>query len=86
MKPKPTVRLFTLFSFFSQLDFYVPIKVVYFHLVTGSYATASTIISAVWIAQALLEIPTGIFSDLIGRKSAMCWERCSPSVHTRSTP
>jgi len=68
MKQRRAVVLFNLFSFFNQLDFYVPIKVVYFHLLTGSYATASTVISVVWVAQALCEIPTGVFSDLIGRK------------------
>ncbi len=65
------IRLFNLFSFFSSLDFYIPIKVVYFHQVTNSYSTASTIISAVWIFQALLEVPTGIFSDLIGRRKTI---------------
>ncbi len=68
MKQRRAIVLFNLFSFFNQLDFYVPIKVVYFHLLTGSYATASTVISVVWVAQALCEIPTGVFSDLIGRK------------------
>lgn len=54
-----------------MLDFYIPIKVVYFHAVTGSYSTASIIISLVWIAQALMEVPTGIVSDLIGRKNTI---------------
>src|SRR5947209_5956667 len=65
------IRLFNLFSFFSSLDFYIPIKVVYFHQVTNSYSDASLIISLVWISQAILEIPTGIFSDLIGRKKTI---------------
>lgn len=65
------ILLFNLFSFFNALDFYVPIKVVYFHQVTNSYATASLIISFVWISQAVLEVPTGIFSDLIGRKKTI---------------
>lgn len=62
------VRLFTLFCFFSSLDFYLPIKVVYFYQVIGSYSTTAAIISTVWIAQAALELPTGIFSDMVGRK------------------
>lgn len=71
MSPKRSIFLFNLFSFFSALDFYLPIKVVYFYQVTGSYSTTASIISFVWIAQALLEVPTGIFSDLIGRKKTM---------------
>ena len=71
MKITRNIELYNLFSFFYALDFYLPIKVVYFHQVTGSYATAASIISFVWIAQSLLEIPTGIFSDIVGRKKTI---------------
>ncbi|MCR4329867.1 MAG: MFS transporter [Candidatus Roizmanbacteria bacterium] len=71
MKLKHNIQLFNLFSFFYVLDFYLPLKVVYFYHVTGSYATAASIISFVWIAQSLLEIPTGIFSDIVGRKKTI---------------
>lgn len=71
LKLKSNIRLFNVFSFFSSLDFYLPIKVVYFHQVTESYATAASIISMVWVFQALLEVPTGIFSDFIGRKKTI---------------
>lgn len=71
MKLKNNIRLFNFFSFFSSLDFYIPIKIVYFYQVTGSYATAASIISFVWIAQALLEVPTGILSDFLGRKKTI---------------
>lgn len=73
MRLSKRIRLFNLWSFFNSLDFYIPIKIVYFHQITGSYATASTIISFVWIAQALLEVPTGLFSDIIGRKKTIIW-------------
>lgn len=71
MNLQNNIRLFNIFSFLNSLDFYEPIKVVYFHQITGSYATASAIISFVWISQALLEVPTGIFSDLVGRKKTI---------------
>ncbi len=66
-----TIWLFNAFSFFGSFDFYLPIKIVYFHQVTGSYATAASIISFVWIFQSLLEVPTGLFSDSIGRKKTI---------------
>lgn len=65
------LKIFNLFSFFSSLDFYIPIKVIYFYQITGSYSTASAIISIAWVSQALLELPTGIFSDLVGRKKTI---------------
>lgn len=71
MHPDRSIRLFRLFSLLSYLDFYVPVKIVYFYQVTHSYASASAIISFVWIAQALLEVPTGVFSDRIGRKNTI---------------
>jgi len=71
MKSPRGIWLFNVYSFLSSLDFYLPIKIVYFHQLLGSYATASSIISFVWISQALMEVPTGIFSDLIGRKKTI---------------
>lgn len=65
------IRLFRLFSFFDAFDFYIPLKIVYFYQITGSYTTAASIISFTWIFAALLELPTGIFSDLIGRKKTI---------------
>ena len=40
-------------------------------MVTGLYTTASMIISSVWLSEAFLEIPTGVFSDLLGRKKTI---------------
>jgi len=39
--------------------------------VTGSYALGASIFSITMLSSALLEIPTGIFSDLIGRKKTL---------------
>lgn len=62
------IRLLYLISFFSSSRFFTPILVIYFAQVTGSYAQAMTLLAFDSIFQAILEIPTGIFSDLIGRK------------------
>ena len=63
------IKLLYLINFFSSFRFYTPILVIYFAQVTGSYASAMTIIAADGLFTGLFEIPTGIFSDLIGRKS-----------------
>jgi len=62
---------YQLFAFFTYFDFYIPFKVVYFYHVTGSYSVAASIIGASWIFQSILELPTGVFSDLIGRKKTI---------------
>lgn len=65
------IKLIYLVSFFASFRFYSPILVIYFSQVTGSYATAMTIIAADKIFQAIFEIPTGMFSDLINRKDTL---------------
>lgn len=63
------IRLLYLINFFSAFRFYTPIFVIYFAQVTGSYTLAMTIVAADSLFTGLFEIPTGVFSDLIGRKS-----------------
>jgi MFS family permease len=65
------VKLLNLSGFFISLRFFAAIQVIYFAQVTGSYALAMSLFSVATISQALLEIPTGIFSDKYGRKNTM---------------
>ncbi len=60
-----------LFNFFESLDFFAPIRFLYFYQITQSFPQAAGLLSLVSIFSALLEVPTGIFSDLIGRKQTM---------------
>jgi len=50
------------------LNFAAPVIVIYFSKVTGSYALGLSIFSIAMVSSAIFEIPTGVFSDLIGRK------------------
>lgn len=59
------------FNFFIDFVFYNPIAVLYFAHVTGSYAAAMSIYSIIWLSAATFEVPTGVFSDLIGRKNTV---------------
>lgn len=65
------IRLFYLFNFFVDFKFYAPIAIIYFAKVSGSYALGMSIFSATMLAAALFEVPTGVFSDYIGRKKTV---------------
>ncbi len=65
---KRNIKLLALFNFFTDFKFHSAILVLYFAKVTGSYALAMSIFSVAMVSSALFEVPTGIFSDAIGRK------------------
>lgn len=65
------VKLLYLVNILSSLRFYTPVLVIYFAQVTGSYAQAMALIALDSLFQAIFEIPTGIFSDLISRKTTI---------------
>lgn len=47
---------------------FYPVAVLAYREVTGSFAEAMSVFAVMSVSQALLEIPTGIFSDKIGRR------------------
>ncbi len=61
------INLFSWFNFFTEFKFYAPIAILYFAQVSGSYALGMSVFSIITVSSAFLEIPTGIFSDRIGR-------------------
>jgi MFS family permease len=67
------VQLLSWFNFFLDLRFYSPIAIIYFSAVTGSFALGMSIFSVVMLSSAIFEVPTGVFSDLIGRKQTLVW-------------
>lgn len=64
-------RLLRWFSFFYSFRPYVAITILYFSQVSGSYTLGFAVLSVVTIASSLLEIPTGIFSDRVGRRKTV---------------
>jgi MFS family permease len=68
MNVKKNIKLMQLFYFFTGLPFSAAIQVIYFSQVSGSYALAMSVYSVVMISSAVFEVPTGVFSDFIGRK------------------
>ena len=65
------IRVLTWFNFFTDFKLYAPIAIIYFAQVSGSFALGMSIFSIAMISSALLEIPTGVFSDRIGRKKTV---------------
>ncbi len=65
------IRLLALFNFFTDFHLFSAILIIYFAKVTGSYALGMSLFSVAMVSSALFEIPTGIFSDYIGRKKTM---------------
>lgn len=59
------------FNFCNDFTLYGPIAILYFTRVTGSFALGMSVFSIVFLSSSLFEIPTGIYSDKIGRKKTI---------------
>lgn len=68
---KRNIKLLALFNFFTDFVLYAPVAIIYFSQVSGSYASGMSVFSIAMLSSAVFEVPTGIFSDLIGRKNTM---------------
>ena len=67
------IKLLSWFNFFDDFRPYSIIAIIYFSGITGSYALGLSIFSIAMISSALLELPTGIFSDKVGRKMSIVY-------------
>lgn len=67
MSVQSNIRLMAWHNFFTDFRLYAPIAIIYYADVSGSYALGMSVFSITMLAQAMLEIPTGVFSDLVGR-------------------
>jgi MFS family permease len=74
------VRALYYFNFFNGFRPHWPIAVIYFQEITTSFAAAMTIYSIVFLSQALLEVPTGMFSDGFQRRKTMILGAISASM------
>lgn len=62
------VRILTWQGFLVGFNLWSPLAAIYFSNVSGSYALGMSVFATEMISAALFEIPTGVFSDKIGRK------------------
>lgn len=65
------IKLLAWFNFFTDFKLYAPVAIIYFAKISGSYALGMSIFSITMLSAAVFEMPTGIFSDLIGRKKTI---------------
>lgn len=66
--PHKNIKLLSWFFFFLDFKLYSAVLILYFSEVTGSFALGMSIYSIIFLSQAIFEVPTGIFSDMVGRK------------------
>lgn len=65
------IKLLAAFNFFTDFKLHSAILILYFANITGSYMLGMSLFSITMLASALFEIPTGTYSDLIGRKNTI---------------
>lgn len=65
------VKILTWFNFFTDFKLYSPVAIIYFAKVSNSFALGMSIFSLAMLSSAIFEVPTGVFSDMIGRKKTV---------------
>jgi MFS family permease len=65
------IKLLAWFNFFTDFSFFSPIAIIYYSKVSGSFALGMSIFSVVMVSSAIFELPTGVFSDYLGRRKTM---------------
>jgi len=71
MGAQKNIKLLAWHNFFTDFQLYSAIAILYFVHVTGSIALGMSIYSIASISDALFEVPTGILSDMVGRKNTI---------------
>lgn len=65
------ISVFYAFNFLGCFRPHWPIAVLYYQSITDSFASAMMVFSIIFVSQAALEVPTGLISDLLGRRKTM---------------
>ncbi len=74
------IRLLGWFNFLLDFRLYAPIAILYYAQVSGSYALGMSVFSVAMLTSALLELPTGLFSDMIGRRKTIAFGACASAL------
>ncbi len=70
-KAETNLKLLSVLAFFSGFRTFSGVIVVYFAAITGSFTNGMTALAVMNLSSSFFEIPTGIFSDRIGRKKTL---------------
>ena len=65
------VRLLSIFNFLIGFSLFAPLAILYFAKVSGSYALGALVFGITMLASAVFEVPTGVWSDRVGRKGTI---------------
>lgn len=79
---KRNIKLLAWFNFFTDFRLYAPIAIIYFAKVSGSYVLGMSVFSIVMLAAAIFEVPTGVLSDIVGRKKTIVFGALSSVVYS----
>ena len=75
---RKNVRVLSIFNFLIGVSLFAPLAIIYFARVSGSYILGTSIFGITMLASAVFELPTGIWSDKVGRRKttiAGSWSR-----------
>ena len=65
---KKNIHLLKIFNFLIGFSLFAPLAIIYFSRVSGSYTLGASIFGITMLASAIFEVPTGIWSDRVGRR------------------
>lgn len=82
MSLEKNIKLLKLFNFFTDFKLYAPIAIIYFSQISHSYALGASIFSIAMISDALFELPTGLYSDIIGRRKSIALGALAATIAT----
>ncbi|KKU45337.1 MAG: hypothetical protein UX64_C0031G0008 [Microgenomates group bacterium GW2011_GWC2_46_7] len=68
---RKNIRLLKIFNFLIGFTFFAPLAIIYFSRVSGSYTLGASIFGISMLASAIFEVPTGIWSDRMGRRGTI---------------
>lgn len=68
---RKNVHLLSIFNFLIGFSLFAPLAIIYFSKVSGSFTLGASIFGITMLASAIFEVPTGIWSDKVGRKQTI---------------
>jgi len=68
---RKNVKLLKIFNFLIGFSLFAPLAIIYFSRVSGSYTLGASIFGITMLASAIFEVPTGIWSDRVGRRGTI---------------
>ncbi|MEI8232510.1 MAG: MFS transporter [bacterium] len=68
---RKNIRLLKIFNFLIGFSLFAPLAIIYFARVSGSYTLGASIFGITMLASAIFEVPTGVWSDRVGRRGTI---------------